>query len=238
MNLTHSEPPNTPCASPLAAPLDGNPVPVRERRWLHRSVVVLWLVGIASVVGWVPLSILLIAWFGLSSLGFGLLAYFYAVVAFGTLLYRRQQRRLRREVAADIAAWHGVDVSRRPFVTLYATHGKRFRDHDIGYVLGDRENLRFYGDRLTFTLPKARIRKITPISFLSAGWPGLEIQWVREDRVETIDLRVRGYVSPLRAHRVLQSIRLALRYGQANLPPPPPGLPPGEQTAVPKPKPR
>ena len=45
-----------------------------------------------------------------------------------------------------------VPRRRRPFVTLYAFTDNQVKNHDVGFVMGDGENHRFYGDRLTFTL--------------------------------------------------------------------------------------
>lgn len=153
---------------------------------------------------------------------------FATFVVMGNLYMRAQRRfqefRLRRELSHV----HRVDLRHRPFVATHAKNPdtKFCREFDAAFVEGDAETLRFYADRLPFTLPKSLIRKIRYRRFPLVTSPRAEIEWQSPEGPQILVLTPRGVKSPWHANALLDSIRLTLEFRRSELPPPVKYLPP------------
>jgi hypothetical protein len=150
------------------------------------------------------------------------------LIVFASVIYnwRRRHKAIPVLLARELEARHGFVLRRMPLVTVLVDTGAWAKQHDVGFVAGDGERLRFYGEESAFSLPRARVIEVKLRPFPERYRPEMRVKWETDHGPRTILFRPKGFLSPWRANRILDSLRLAYLYGRSDLPEAPPDRPP------------
>jgi hypothetical protein len=156
------------------------------------------------------------------------------LIIFASLVYnwRRRLVEVPELLGDELSARYGFDLRRMPLVTVLVDTGASAKPHDVGFVAGDGKRLRFYGEESAFSLPRAQVIEARLRPFPGRYWPEMKLKWKTDQGPRTLLLRPKGFLSPWRANRVLDSLRLAYLYGRSDLPEAPSERPPYQRKLI------